>query len=91
MISSGIAELLNIAQTMVALNKPASRDYKSVKNFFDNETPLCDDEYYIYHKEDIITLKPGRENAWLDGIIERILQKFTCAPVKVSSPNFTFS
>ena len=80
-----IAELINIAQTMVALNRPASRDYRSVKNFFDNEAPLCADEYYIYHKEDIITPKPGRENAWLDGIVERILQKFTCAPVKVSS------
>jgi hypothetical protein len=76
---------------MVALNKPASRDYKSVKNYFDGETPLCEDEYYIYHKEDIITLKPGRENAWLDGIVERILQKFTCAPVKVSSPTCTVS
>jgi hypothetical protein len=91
MISSGIAELINIAQTMVALNRPASRDYQSVKNFFDNEAPFCADEVYIYHKEDIITLKPGRENAWLDGLVERILQKFTCAPVKVSSPKWTFS
>jgi hypothetical protein len=90
-ISSGIAELINIAQTMVALNKPASRDYQSVKNFFDNEAPLCADEVYIYHKEDIITLKPGRENAWLDGLVERILQKLTCAPVKVISPKWTLS
>jgi hypothetical protein len=85
MISSRIAELIHIAQSMVALNRPASRDYKSVKNYFDNEAPLCEDERYIYHKEDIITLKPGRENAWLDGIVERILQRFTCAPVKASA------
>lgn len=70
---------------MVALNKPASRDYTSVKNYFDDEQPLCsDDEFYIYRKEDIITLKPGRENAWLDGVVEKILQTFTCAPIRVS-------
>jgi hypothetical protein len=86
-----IAELMNIAHTMVALNRPASRDYRSVKNYFNGEAPLCADEHYIYHKEDIITLKPGRENAWLDGIVERILQKLTCAPVRVSSRNFKCS
>jgi hypothetical protein len=75
-----------MAQKMVSLNKPASCDYRSVKNYFDDEAPLCsEDEYYIYRKEDIITLKPGRENAWLDGIIERILQKCPCAPIKVRS------
>ena len=79
-----IAELLTIAQTMAAMNKPAKRDYTSVKNYFLDETPLnAEDEYYIYRKEDIITLKPGREDAWLDGIIERILQKLSCPLIKV--------
>jgi hypothetical protein len=78
------AELLTVAQTMAALNKPAKRDYTSVKNYFLDEAPLdAEDEYYIYRKEDIITLKPGRENAWLDGVIERILQKLNCPPVRV--------
>jgi hypothetical protein len=88
----GTAELVNIAQTMVAINKPASRDFKSVQNFFYNEQPFCkEDEYYIYHKEDIVTLKPGRENAWLDGIVETILQKFTCTPIRVGLSQDTLS
>jgi hypothetical protein len=75
---------LNIAQTLVAFNKPAPRDFTSVKNYFENEAPLrSEDEIYIYRKEDMITLKPGRENAWLDGTIEKMLQKINCAPIRV--------
>jgi hypothetical protein len=80
-----VAELLQIAQTLVAFNKPARRDYTSVRNYFENYPPLnSEDECYIYRKEDMITLKPGRENAWLDGTIERVLQKLTCPPIRVS-------
>ncbi|KAF8857185.1 hypothetical protein BDZ45DRAFT_789262 [Acephala macrosclerotiorum] len=37
--------------------------------------PICNVESYIYKKEDIVTLKPGRENAWIDAFIERTLHK----------------
>lgn len=41
--------------------------------------PLYEQESdFIYHKEDLITLRPGREHAWLDGVLERILQKCRC-------------
>jgi len=40
--------------------------------------PLKNKESYIYCKEDIVTLKPGRENAWLDAVVERFLQAFSC-------------
>jgi predicted nucleic acid-binding Zn ribbon protein len=39
---------------------------------------------FIYEKEDLITLRPGREHAWLDGMIERILQLFRCKLTMVS-------
>lgn len=39
---------------------------------------------FIYEKEDLITLRPGREHAWLDGLIERILQVFRCRLTMVS-------
>jgi hypothetical protein len=66
------------------MSKPASRDYKSVKNYFDDEQSLPEDECYIYWKEDVVTLKPGRENAWLDGVVEKLLQKFSCRVLRVS-------
>ncbi|TGO75610.1 hypothetical protein BELL_0203g00060 [Botrytis elliptica] len=52
-------------------------DYVRVRSYFDEQSPLCTSEQaYILCKEDLITLKPSRENTWLDGIIEKIPQKF---------------
>lgn len=36
----------------------------------------------MQHKEDLITLKPGRENAWFDWFVERMLQKLNCGLVR---------
>ena len=33
---------------------------------------------FIYEKEDLVTLRPGREHAWLDGLLERILKVLQC-------------
>lgn len=76
------AELLALAQQLAAMNKPASRDYNSVRTYFENKAPVCEDEQYINCKEDIITLKPGRENAWLDAVVEKGLQKLACPTVR---------
>ena len=41
--------------------------------------PLFEEEArFIYEKEDLVTLRPGREHAWLDSILERVLQKCRC-------------
>ena len=40
---------------------------------------------FIYEKEDLITLRPEREYAWLDSIIERILHAFRCKLITVSN------
>jgi hypothetical protein len=48
-----------------------------VKNFIWNKKPLVEgDVDFIYDKDDLITLRPGRESAWLDAVIERILKAF---------------
>jgi len=70
-------QLLTAARDIASLNRPPTRDYLSVKSYFDEEAPLCNVESYIYCKEDIITLKPGRETAWLDAFIEAVLQKLS--------------
>ncbi|KAL1637733.1 hypothetical protein SLS58_009160 [Diplodia intermedia] len=31
---------------------------------------------WVQHKEDIVTLRPGREHAWLDMVLEKLLQTF---------------
>lgn len=41
--------------------------------------PLGEDESeFIYWKEDLVSLRPGRDYAWLDGALERFLRIFRC-------------
>jgi hypothetical protein len=81
-------QLLNAVRDLANFNRPPDRDYQSVKSYFDEEDPLCNVESYILHKEDIVSLKPGRENAWLDAFVEKILQKLYCKPIRVGSNVF---
>ncbi|KAK8108538.1 hypothetical protein PG984_014339 [Apiospora sp. TS-2023a] len=68
------------AQQMVSLNKPAKRDYQSVEAHLFGRKPLVDEEYgFIYQKEDLITLRDGREMAVLDSFTERLLRTFHCS------------
>lgn len=79
------------AHKMVALKKPASRDYKSVETYIFNKKPLVDEECgFIYEKEDLITLRDGREVAVLDSFIEKMLQLFHCSLLQVR-PHFMLS
>ncbi|KAK5728874.1 hypothetical protein LTR15_002015 [Elasticomyces elasticus] len=59
---------------MHALQRPAQSDYASVRNWFEEKAPLSQDEQeYILRKEDIVTLRAGRESASFDGLVERCL------------------
>ncbi|KIW68872.1 hypothetical protein PV04_04787 [Phialophora macrospora] len=70
------SSLVLAASQMTALNKPTNTEHTSVKRWMDMEQPLIgDDAGFINEKEDLITLRPGREYAWLDAAVEKILQK----------------
>lgn len=76
-------ELLLNAQQLVAANRPPERDYNSVANFVNHKKPLLQgDDAFIFNKEDLITLRPGRESAWLDATVEKILKLFPRKAVK---------
>lgn len=48
-----------------------------------NKSPLVEgDAQFVYNKDDLVTLRPGRETAWLDNVVERILQLFPRGPVQ---------
>jgi hypothetical protein len=60
---------------MTSLNRPTSAEYTSVENFMDNEKPVPRPQFsFIYHKEDLVTLRAGREHAWLDSQVEKLLK-----------------
>jgi hypothetical protein len=74
------------AQNMAALNRPAERDYRSVEAYIFEKKPLFDEEYgFIYNKEDLITLRDGRETTFLDNLTEKMLQTFHCSLLQVNS------
>lgn len=69
---------------MVSLNRPADRDHTSVVNFLWNRNPLFEEEQsFIYEKEDLVTLRPGRETAFLDAFVERMLKWSNSKPIQV--------
>lgn len=69
----------------MGLNRPAHSDYNSVVNFVSDRNPVVHAEKaWVYWKEDMVTLRPGREHAWLDSGIEALLKRVHCAIVEVS-------
>ncbi|KAK8096084.1 hypothetical protein PG999_014106 [Apiospora kogelbergensis] len=68
------------AQQMVSLNKPARRDRNSVESqLFDRKLLVDEERGFIYQKEDLITLRDGREMAVLDSFTERLIRTFHCS------------
>jgi hypothetical protein len=74
----------------VSFQKPTERDYTSVRHWFHNKVPLVDDEQeYIFWKEDVVTLRHGREWAGFDGMVEAMLHKMNGPLIQVSKPHIT--
>ncbi|KAL8663471.1 MAG: hypothetical protein Q9168_008088, partial [Polycauliona sp. 1 TL-2023] len=85
------SELLLKANQMKSIDKPAARDYRSVLHYMENDGgQMYEREMsWIYDKEDLVSLRPGREHAWLDGMLERLLKVCRCGPVKETNARTT--
>ncbi|KAF2268848.1 hypothetical protein CC78DRAFT_510082 [Lojkania enalia] len=78
------AKLLTTAQQMMAFTKPAEADRQNVGRYIWNRKPLVRVEAsWIQHRDDLITIRAGREHAWLDGVVECILQACHCKLIDV--------
>lgn len=78
--------ILTQANQLQGLNTPTDRDHASMSNYFSNEQPLVEaDRDFLYHKEDLVTIRAGREHAWLDAAVENFLRWYPCKPIKVHS------
>ena len=63
----------------MSLNKPSNSEFESVGRFLNNRQSLGKKEpCWIQHKEDVITLRTGRDHAWLDDIVEGFLKLCHC-------------
>jgi len=67
------------AREFASVPRPSNSEYRSFRYFFSNEQRLYDaDQQWIESKEDMITLRPGREHAWLDRSLETIIRLTRC-------------
>ena len=80
-------EILIQAREIGGFQRPSKRDYLSFRTWFSNEKPIVELEaQYIKRKEDLVTLRQGREWAGFDGWIENVIRKFHCRLTHVRSP-----
>ena len=77
-------QLLKQAQDLVAMNKPPMREQTSLRNYLENRPNLVEGERaFAYQKEDLVTLRPGRDHSFVDAFVEHLLKTFPCKPLKV--------
>jgi len=85
-------DMLINARELENFQRPSGRDYRSVRAWFHNEAPLVEREsQFICRKEDIVSLRRGREWSGFDGWIETTLRRFDCALLRVYHPSPTFA
>jgi hypothetical protein len=73
-----------------SMSRPSETDYRSVESYIHDKKPLIDEEQsFIYEKSDLVTLREGREGAYLDKMTEKFLQTFHCAFLQVRTTLFT--
>lgn len=82
------AKLIRTVQQMMALERPATSDFESVRNFVSDRKPVVSSESnWIYRKSDVVTLRPHRDQAWLRRGIKRTVRALHCRLIEVNVPN----
>ncbi|MCJ1265852.1 hypothetical protein MMC22_005733 [Lobaria immixta] len=60
-------QLLLQSQQLVAMNRPPERDQDSVRSYIEKNACLVERESrFAYEKEDLVTLRPGRDHSFVD-------------------------
>jgi hypothetical protein len=79
-------EVLIKARELNTFQNPSKRDYRSFRTWFWNTKPLNyePEEEFIKRKEDLVSLRQGREWAGFDGWVETCIRKFHCRLTQVS-------
>ncbi|KAI4697216.1 uncharacterized protein J4E84_000343 [Alternaria hordeiaustralica] len=77
-------EILVKTRELNAFQRPSKRDYRSFRTWFWNKKPLSYEleEQFIKRKEDLVSLRHGREWSGFDGLIESCIQRVHCRLVQ---------
>ncbi|KAF1926377.1 uncharacterized protein M421DRAFT_396719 [Didymella exigua CBS 183.55] len=69
-------EIMAKARDLNAFQRPSDRDYRSLRQWYYRKTPLVDREStWIKLRDDLVTLRQGREWAGFDGWIESWIKR----------------
>lgn len=70
-------ELLVKTRALNAFQRPSKRDYLNLRTWFFNVKPLnnASEEEFIKRKEDLVSLRHGREWSGFDGFVEACISK----------------
>ncbi|KAF2626412.1 hypothetical protein BU25DRAFT_343768, partial [Macroventuria anomochaeta] len=69
-------EILLKARELNTFQRPSNRDYRSLRHWCRAKKPLVDEEQvFVMRKEDLISLRQGREWAGFDGWIESSIKR----------------
>ncbi|KAK3064197.1 hypothetical protein LTS18_009338, partial [Coniosporium uncinatum] len=76
-------ELLIKARELASFQKPSRRDSRSVRRWFSQKQPLAGKENeFIQCKEDVVSIRTGREWSTFDDIVESLLRRLDCRPMR---------
>lgn len=54
----------------------------------ENHTKIVEGERsFAYQKEDLVTLRPGRDYSYVDAFVEETLKALHCRPLQVYTPD----
>lgn len=70
-------DILAKARDLNAFQRPSNRDYHSFRTWFWNVKPLNyePEEDFIKRREDLVSLRHGREWSGFDGLVETCIRK----------------
>ena len=71
-----------MSNDLANFDRPTHFELRSLENFFRDKDPLLKHERYLGCQSDMITLKAGRDDAWLDRVIMQLLVKYNCEPLR---------
>ncbi|KAL1606520.1 hypothetical protein SLS60_003925 [Paraconiothyrium brasiliense] len=76
-------EILAKARDLNTFQRPSNRDYRSFRIWYQNKKPLNyeREEQFIKRREDLVSLRQGREWSGFDGFVETCIRKLHCKPL----------
>jgi len=68
-----------------SIQRPSSRNYESVRQWFINHDPIDDGNDFIFHKEDFVALGPQEQYSFVEDMVQFYLRHNPNSKFGVSS------